>query len=69
MRRVLATSVLLCLVVSGAGKAFAQTSNGQVGGVVQDASSALIPGVSVTLTNMETGVALTQVTKTFRTPR
>lgn len=61
MRRVLATIGLLCLTLPASGYAFAQTSNGQVGGVVQDASRALIPGVTVTLENTQTGVTFTQV--------
>src|SRR5262245_14003553 len=62
MRRVLATVGLVCLILSGIINVLAQTNNGQVGGVVQDQSKALIPGVSVTLTNTETGVTTTQVT-------
>ncbi|HET9130456.1 MAG TPA: carboxypeptidase regulatory-like domain-containing protein, partial [Terriglobia bacterium] len=41
---------------------FAQANNGTVGGVVQDSTSALIPGVTVTLTNTETGVVDTRLT-------
>jgi hypothetical protein len=40
----------------------AQTANGQVGGLVQDVSKALVPGVTVTLKNNETGISTTQVT-------
>src|SRR5438046_6308394 len=62
MRKVLATMALVCLIVSAAVNVFAQTSSGQIGGVVQDPSKALIPGVSVTLTNTETGITTTQET-------
>jgi len=35
---------------------FAQTSNATLGGTVSDATGALIPGVSVTATNVATGI-------------
>ena len=62
MRRTLATLRLVCLMLFAAAVLSAQTGNGQIGGVVQDASRALIPGVTVTLTNPDTGVITTQVT-------
>jgi hypothetical protein len=56
-----AIAVFLCLLVSING--FAQgTSNATVGGTVADASGALIPGVTVTATNVGTGIANTVVT-------
>jgi hypothetical protein len=62
MRRALLTVGMLFLVLPSAiGNVFAQT-NGQVGGVVQDPSKALIPGVTVTLTNTETGITVSQLT-------
>ncbi len=61
MRRIPA-AIALCLTLSVGGNIFAQTSNGQVGGVVQDPTKALIPGVTVTLTNTATGVIATQIT-------
>jgi Carboxypeptidase regulatory-like domain len=62
MRKVLAAMAFVCLVLSASGDVFGQTSNGQVGGVVQDPSRALIPGASATLINTETGVTTMQVT-------
>jgi hypothetical protein len=62
MRRVPATIGLLSLVLFAAGNVLAQTGNGEVGGVVQDPSKAVIPGVTVTLTNTQTGVTTTQLT-------
>jgi len=62
MKRLLAATALSCFILALTGSAIAQTSNGQVGGVVQDPSKALIPGVSVTLRNVDTGVTTTQVT-------
>ena len=55
-------SALLFVVLFAVETAFAQTSNGTVGGIVQDNSRALIPGVSVTLANTGTGVKTLQVT-------
>src|SRR5205814_705924 len=60
MRGILATAALLCLLVA-ANSGCAQTGSGQVGGIVQDSTKALVPGVSVTLTNTDTGVVNTQV--------
>jgi hypothetical protein len=62
--------VRVCLLLSmnvfvlfcPAGSAFAQTGNGSIGGSVQDPTKALIPGVSVTATNVDTDVSVTQVT-------
>ena len=63
MRKVASGAAVLCLILSLLSvNSFAQTSNGQVGGVVQDPSRALIPGVTVTLTNTETGISSSQVT-------
>lgn len=54
--------VILLLGLSfGAGSAFSQTGSTQLSGIVQDASQALIPGVTVTLTNTGTGIVSTQV--------
>jgi Carboxypeptidase regulatory-like domain len=61
VRRILpaAAVVLLCLVHIEA--ALAQSTNASVGGLVQDASQAYIPGVTVTATNTQTGVVTTAV--------
>jgi hypothetical protein len=61
MRKVAVTAGLVCLILSAA-NVFAQSSNGAVGGEIHDPTGALIPGVSVTLTNTETGITVTQVT-------
>jgi hypothetical protein len=53
-------SVLLPAVL--AGNLSAQTGNAALGGVVQDPSKALIPGVTVTAKNVDTAVAVTQIT-------
>ena len=40
---------------------FAQTGSGSVGGIITDQTKALLPGVTLTLTNTDTGVASTQI--------
>lgn len=60
MRRfvVLATLVCLAFVVS----AFSQGGNAQLGGIVTDPSGALMPGVTITVLNTDTGVSNSAVT-------
>ncbi len=58
IRIVSALGLLLCLLLSVNG--FSQTAT--VGGTVSDASGAVIPGVTVTATNVGTGIANTLVT-------
>jgi hypothetical protein len=50
---------VLCLLLT---HAFAQTTNATLGGTVADASRALIPGVTVTATNTQTGIVSSAVT-------
>jgi len=50
---------LLSLVLIAS--AFGQTSNATLGGTVADASGALIPGVTITATNNDTGVVTTVI--------
>src|SRR5436190_19568858 len=49
-----AAAFLVLLLLSAS--AFAQTGNGTMTGIVEDPQKALIPGVSITATNTETGV-------------
>src|SRR6187549_3033606 len=59
MKRSLRAAVLLlCIGVS----VFAQGGSSQLGGVVRDTTGALIPGVTVTATNTDTGVTNTLLT-------
>jgi hypothetical protein len=51
-----------CLVVFLAATANAQTIAGQIAGTIRDSSGAILPGVSVTITNPETGFTRTEVT-------
>jgi hypothetical protein len=63
MRRLLvAAALLLCAATSAPTFAFVQTSNAVVGGTVSDATGALIPGVTVTATNIATGIVTTVIT-------
>lgn len=57
MKRTLVTAGLLCFFLAGA-NVFAQS---RISGIVNDAQGALIPGVSVTATNTETGVTTTVI--------
>jgi hypothetical protein len=59
MQRIISIAALVCVV--WAGSAFAQV-NSSVGGIVQDSSQALIPGVTITAANTQTGVTSTTVT-------
>ena len=56
MRGIRVRSLVLFIVLS-AGLLSAQTSSGSISGLVYDATGALIPGVRVTATNVDTGVA------------
>jgi len=53
--------VLALLLIGFAANGFGQTGNAQLSGSVVDPSKALIPGVSITATNVDTNVTLTQV--------
>ena len=55
-------AVVLALTLSVSHSAFAQFGNASVGGFVQDATGAYIPGVTITATNTQTAVATTAIT-------
>src|SRR5262245_8283529 len=55
-------SVLAVLFLSFSSSAFAQLDTGTILGTVTDASSAVLPGVTITITQEGTDVALTTVT-------
>ena len=57
LRRALLTSVL-CLIAFAANPLSAQIDTGGVTGTVTDPSGAIVPNVTITLTNDETGVVL-----------
>ena len=57
--------VLLAIVaLFFAASAYAQRSTGSIRGVVKDATQAVLPGATVTVTNEETGLLRTTVTNT-----
>src|SRR5438034_8372638 len=58
--RFLTAAVLLGLIL--AGHAIGQNVNASIGGIVQDATKALIPGATVKAKNTNTGVELTALT-------
>src|SRR5262245_9877367 len=58
--RTCALATTLSLVVAAVG--FAQSATGSIEGTVVDTSGAVLPGVTVTLTNSETGAARTVTT-------
>src|ERR1051325_7722601 len=53
-RLVLGTALLLLVLLPG--HTFGQSANANVSGTVSDASGALIPGVTLTASNTQTGV-------------
>jgi hypothetical protein len=55
-------SALLFILVPASALAQAQAANGNIEGIVRDSSGAALPGVTVTVTNMDTGTARTSVT-------
>jgi hypothetical protein len=60
MRRTTAAAALMPFIFMGL--AWAQGGNSQLGGVVTDPSGALMPGVTLTVTNVDTGIANTTIT-------
>src|SRR5215471_13038298 len=60
MKRLIAAVSFLLLIVFT--NSFAQTTNATLGGTVSDATGALIPGVTVTATNTQTGIVTSVVT-------
>src|SRR5215467_11368743 len=54
--------LLIGVILLGGSAVSAQTTTATIAGVVQDASGAVIPGVSVTAKNLETGITRTATT-------
>src|SRR5262245_20691522 len=59
MRILVSSTMLFCLFT--ASTALAQGGNGQLGGIITDPSGALLPGVSITATNPDTGITSTTI--------
>ena len=62
MRRVSIAAVLFALIAAAL-PAAAQTTNGVISGIVSDAQGGVLPGVTVTGRNIETGITRTVVTE------
>ena len=59
MQRIISMAALVCII--WAGSASAQV-NSSVGGIIQDSIQALIPGVTISAANTQTGVVGTTLT-------
>src|SRR5688572_10998769 len=62
MKRIRVCSLIALLLATGAAEAGAQTNTGQISGTVRDSQGGVLPGVTVTVTNLDTGIAWTAVT-------
>ena len=62
IRLPLCAALCALAVVLTAGDAHAQTNTGQIAGTIRDTSGALMPGVTVTVTNVNTGSSRSEVT-------
>src|SRR3989442_15243063 len=62
MSRYLAVLLIIGSVILSGHLVFAQVTNGTILGVVQDSSGAVLPGVSVTVKNVDTGITRTLTT-------
>src|SRR6478672_2182364 len=62
MRRPFVAAAMLSLLFVISATAFSQSSNASLSGTVSDAAKALIPGVTITATSVETGVVSTGIT-------
>ena len=70
-RRVLALIVALLALAVGTARAQSQAANGTIEGTIKDSSGAMLPGVTVTVHNTDTGAERVVVTDTnglFRAP-
>jgi hypothetical protein len=55
-------ALIVLLLGLGGGMAGAQTNTGQISGTVRDSQGGVLPGVTVTVTNTDTGITWTEVT-------
>lgn len=60
LRGVAITLAICTLILAGGRQAISQTDAGSINGVIEDAGNARVPGAKVTLTNIDTGLVLTQ---------
>jgi carboxypeptidase family protein len=71
MRRVARLAMLIALVWARPGFAQSQAINGTIEGTVTDGQGGVLPGVTVTITHIDTGttrVVVTNETGTYRAP-
>lgn len=71
MRRLVALALVAVCALTGTAYAQSQAINGTIEGTVKDASGGVLPGVTVTLRNTDTGterVVITNETGVFRAP-
>ena len=61
MRTKLLITATVVLFVAFSAEGFAQSTYGTISGTIEDATKALIPGVTVTATNIATGVVSTTI--------
>ncbi|MBI3401132.1 MAG: TonB-dependent receptor [Acidobacteria bacterium] len=61
MLRALSSAVLSLLLLAAPAFAQSQAANGAIEGIVSDSSGGVLPGVTVTVTNVDTGLARTVV--------
>ncbi|MBZ5555896.1 MAG: TonB-dependent receptor [Acidobacteriia bacterium] len=62
MLRALSSAVLSLLMLTAPAFAQSQAANGAIEGIVSDSQGGVLPGVTVTVTSVETGIARTVVT-------
>ena len=63
LRRASFTALILTLALAWAGSAVAQTTTGVISGIITDAQGGVLPGVTVTARNVDTGASRDQVTE------
>ncbi|OFW15038.1 MAG: hypothetical protein A3H27_13400 [Acidobacteria bacterium RIFCSPLOWO2_02_FULL_59_13] len=61
-RLCVAVSLLFGVMVAGASSLFGQGATGTISGTIKDQSDAVLPGVGITVKNVETGIVRTSVT-------
>jgi hypothetical protein len=63
LRQVSMTALLFTLCCGAAAPSVAQTTNGVIAGIISDAQGGVLPGVTVTGRNLDTGISRTVVTE------
>ena len=63
LRRASFTALILTLALAWAGSAMAQTTTGVIAGIIVDAQGGVLPGVTVSARNVDTGASRDLVTE------